>query len=82
MWFKLREKFKSFMSVKQSQSRQKTRLFLQSSELDPLPPPPPNLQGSVSPDPFVPGRGGNTLVCAGEGVGGPNSDEGRDTVVL
>jgi hypothetical protein len=43
--------------------------FLHSSELEP--PPPPHL-----------GSGGGTHSFAGEGVGGPNSEEGTDTVVL
>ncbi len=37
----------------------------------------------MSPPPLVPGGGRrNTLAGGGEGVGGPNSDEGTDTVVL
>jgi hypothetical protein len=36
-------------------------------------------QASVAP-PFV-SKGGDTLAC-GEGVGGPNSDDGTDTLVL
>ncbi len=62
----------------EGQSRQSARLFLQSSELG-LPQPltrrrvcPPLLVGG--------GGGGNSL--AGEGVVGPNSVEGTDTVVL
>jgi hypothetical protein len=59
-----------------TQSRQITRLFLQSSELGP---PRPHPQASVSP-PLV---SGGTHSLAGEGWGeGPNSDEGTDTVVL
>jgi hypothetical protein len=57
---------------------QSARLSLQSSELGPTPPP-PHPQASVSP-PLVPGGGTHSL--AGEGVGGPNSDEGTDTVVF
>jgi hypothetical protein len=41
-------------------------------------PPPPHTQASVAPS-F--GSGGITRL-AGEGVGGPNSDEGTDTVLL
>jgi hypothetical protein len=51
------------------------RLSLQSSALGP---PSPSPAGKCSPPPF--GSGGDTL--AGAGVGGPNSDEGTDTVVL
>ncbi len=54
------------------------RLSVQSSELDPPPPPPP--QASVSPPHLGPG-GRATLAC-GVGGGGPNSDEGTDTLVL
>ncbi len=48
-------------------SRQSTRLFLQSSELGP-------------PPPLVPG--GTHSIAGERGRGGPNSDEGRDTVVF
>ncbi len=59
--------------------RQSARLFLQSSELR-LPHPHPLTRRRVcSPPPLV--QGGYTLT-AGEGVGGPNSDEGTDTMVL
>ncbi len=65
----------TFLYVTVSQSRQNTRLFLQSSEL-----------GSLTPLPLglVPGGGGGvgTHSLAGEGWGDPNSDEGTDTVVL
>jgi hypothetical protein len=47
---------------------------LQSSELG-LPAP----QASVSPPPLVPG---GTHSLGGEGMGGPNSDDGTDTVVI
>ncbi len=53
-------------------SRQNAWLFLQSSEMGP-----PHPQAIVPPPP-VPG--GDTL--AGEGVGGPNSDEMTERVVL
>jgi hypothetical protein len=56
---------------------QSAKLFLQSSELR-LPTPSP--AGECPPSPLVPGEG-DTLT-AGEGVGGPNSDEETDTVVL
>jgi hypothetical protein len=63
------------------QSRQSTRLCLQSSELG-LPTPSPHLQTSVSPPPWF-RDGGYTLALAEERVGNsPNSDEGTDTVVL
>ncbi len=52
--------------------------FLQSSEF--RPPTTPHPQASVSP-PLVPG-GTNSLGGRGEGVGGPKSDEGTDTVVF
>ncbi len=55
------------------QSRQNARLFLQLSELGP-PPSPPHPQAIVSP-PF--GSGGKHSL-AGEGVGGPNFDEGTE----
>jgi hypothetical protein len=55
-----------------------TRLFLQSSELDP--PPSTSPAGECARSLLVPG---GTHSLAGEGVGeGPNSDEGTDTVVL
>jgi hypothetical protein len=57
--------------------RQSARLFLQSSELR-LPHP---LTRRRVCSPLLWFRGGYTLT-AGEGVGGPNSDEGIDTVVL
>jgi hypothetical protein len=56
------------------QSRQCARLSLQSSELGP----PPSHAGEGVP-PLVPG-GAHSL--AGEGVGGPDSNEATDTVVL
>ncbi len=49
-------------------------LAMQSSELGPSLHP----QEGVSPPPLVLGRG-NTLL-AGEGMGGPNTDEGTDSV--
>ncbi len=55
-----------------SQSGQSAKLFLQSSEL-----------GLHYPPPLWFGVGGwGTHALAGGGVGGPNSDEGTDTVVL
>ncbi len=45
-----------------------------------LVPPPPQSLGSVAP-PLFGSKGGDTLAC-GEGVGGPNSDEGTGTLVL
>ncbi len=48
-----------------------------SSELGPSPPP---SQASVSPPLDPKGEGQHSL--AGEGVGGPNSDEGTDSLVL
>ncbi len=59
-----------------SQSGQSAKLFLQSSELG-LPQP---LTRRRSCPPF--GWGGGTHALASGGVGGPNSDEGTDTVVL
>jgi hypothetical protein len=44
----------------------------------PLPPP---SQVSVVPPPQDP-SGGDTHLLAGKGVGGPNTDEGTDTLVL
>jgi hypothetical protein len=46
----------------------------------PPPPPSPSDAGECVPHPFGPG-GGGTHSHAGEGIGGPNSDEGTDTVV-
>ncbi len=54
-----------------------TSPFLQSSELGPPHPPPPHPQARVSPHFFVPGEAHS---LAGEGVGGPNSQKGTDTV--
>ncbi len=59
-----------------SQRRQSARLFLQSSELGP-PHPLTHREGAP---PLVPGGGTHRLAV--EGVGGLNSDEGKDTVVL
>ena len=56
-----------------SQSRHIARLSLQASKLGS---PTPSVAGECS------GPGGGTHSLAGEGVGGPNSDEGRDAVVL
>jgi hypothetical protein len=57
----------------QAQIRQSARLFLQSSELGPL------SRKRVYP----PGtKRVETHSPAGEGVGGPNSDEGTDSVAL
>jgi hypothetical protein len=43
---------------------------------------PPPLEANVSPPHLGPrGQGGATFAC-GVGVGGPNSDEGTDTLVL
>jgi hypothetical protein len=58
-----------------------TRLFLQSSELGPSTPSP---AGECVPSPFGSGRREHArlISLAGEGVGGPDSDEGTDTVVL
>jgi hypothetical protein len=56
-------------------SRQSARLSLQSSQLGP-----PSPAGECVLLPF--GSRGGTHSLAGEGVGGPNSDEGTDTVVL
>ncbi len=58
-----------------AQSRQSTRLFLQSSGLGP---PPPSPVGERVPPPSWPGGD----VLAGEGGVGPNSNEGTDTVIL
>jgi hypothetical protein len=57
-----------------AQSRQSARLILQSSELEP----PPPCREVFLPS-LVPG-GGHTRW--GERGGGPNSDEGTDTLVL
>jgi hypothetical protein len=57
-----------------AQSRQRARLLLQSSELAPLTP-----RRCVLP-PLVP-EGGHTRLRE-RGLGGPNSDEGTDTLVL
>jgi hypothetical protein len=43
------------------------------------PPPPPSPSGQCVPSPFIPG---GTRSLAGEGVGGPNTEEGTDAVVL
>jgi hypothetical protein len=56
------------------QSRESTRPFLQSSELGP-----PHPHASVPPN-F--GSVGGYTLAFGRGGGGPNSDEGKDTVVL
>jgi hypothetical protein len=61
------------------QSRQSTRCFLQSSELGP-PPHHPLTRRRVCPR-LVPGWGGHTRLRE-RGVGGPNFDEGIDTVEL
>ncbi len=55
-------------------SKQSARLFLQSSELGILTPSP---AGEWPPDPPFGTGGAHTL--SGEGVGGPNSDEGTET---
>ncbi len=60
-------------------SRQSDRLLLQSSELGP---PIPLPAGERCPSPWFRGGGGGALSLAGEGVGGPNSDEGTYTLVL
>ncbi len=57
--------------------RRSARLFIQSSELR-LPHP---LTRRRVCSPLLWFRGGYTLT-AGEGVGGPNSDEGTDTMIL
>jgi hypothetical protein len=62
----------------ESQSRQSTRLFLQSSELGPPPAPTPSPASESVPTLWFRGEGTHSL--AGEGVGGPYSDEGTDTV--
>ncbi len=54
---------------------QSARLSVQSSELGP---PNPSPAISVVPLPFG-SKGGDTLACGG---GGPNSNEGTDTLVL
>ncbi len=51
-------------------------LSVQSSELGPH----PLIRKRVLPPPL--GSRGETHSLAGEGVGGPNSDEGTDTLVL
>jgi hypothetical protein len=51
-------------------------VFVPLSELGP-PPPPPQANVAPSQDP----SGGDTLAC-GEGGGGPNFDEGTETLVL
>jgi hypothetical protein len=45
-----------------------------------LPPPHPQVSVYTTPPPLVPGGGPHSF--AGEGVGGPNSDEETDIVVL
>jgi hypothetical protein len=62
-----------------SQRIQSARLSLQSSEL--APPALPLTRKRVLPPPLVPG-GGGTHSLAGEGAGGPNSEEGTDTLLL
>jgi hypothetical protein len=62
--------------VEGRQSRQSTRLFLQSSELG-LPPSP---AGECVLPSF--GSGGDTHSLRERGWGGPNSDGGTDTMVL
>jgi hypothetical protein len=59
------------------QRTQSARLSFQSSELPLLAPSPAS--GCCSP--FGPKGGGDTLAC-GRGVGGANSVEGMDTLVL
>ncbi len=59
------------------QSRESARPFLQLSKFGV---PHPLTRRRVCPPPF--GSGGGTHALAGEGAGGPNSDEGRDTVVI
>ncbi len=61
--------------IRQSQSILNARLSIQSSELGP---PAPSQESVVSPI-WVQGRDG--LPCGGGG-GGPNSDDGTDTLVL
>ncbi len=68
--------FSWFNIVVQYSSRQSAMLSLQSSELGP---PAPSPEGECCPPPLVPG-GAHSL--AGEGVGGPTSDEGTGTVEL
>jgi hypothetical protein len=56
-------------------SRHSTKLFLQSSELEP---PPPHPQATV---PLPPHDScGGTHLLGGEGVGGPYSGEGTGTI--
>jgi hypothetical protein len=49
---------------------------------DPPPPAPPHPQESVTIPLWFRPPGGGTHLLAGEGVKGPSSDEGTDTVVL
>jgi hypothetical protein len=44
-------------------------------------PAPPHPQGSAAPPPYG-SKGGDTPACGGGGAGGPNYDEGTDTLVL
>jgi hypothetical protein len=71
-WNSLNPRHRKFAS----HNRQSARLFLQSSELGL---PHPHTRRRVCPPPLH-WLEGYTLAC-GEGVGGPNSDEGTDTVV-
>ncbi len=68
--------FRAKLMRRGAQSRQSTRLFLQSSELGL---PTPHLQANVSPH-F--GSGGEHTRLQERGYLGPSSDEGTDTVVL
>jgi hypothetical protein len=68
------------VSVCIAQSRQRTRLFLQSSESGP---PHPLTCRQVCPLLlWFWGEGTQLLTTTREGVGDPNSDEGTDTVAL
>ncbi len=66
------------ISTSVAQSIQSARLYVHSSELGPTT---PLTRKGVLILPLL-GRRGETHSLAGEGIGGPNSDEGTDTLVL
>jgi hypothetical protein len=63
--------------ISQSQSAQSARLSIQAAELGP----PARSPARECCSPHL-GTGGETDSLAGEGVGGPNADDGTDTLVL
>jgi hypothetical protein len=63
----------------EAESIQSARLCSMSPELGS--PPPPHPQESVAPPSLGTGTRGETHSHPGEGVGGPNADNGRDILV-